>query len=341
MKKTINLALQGGGSHGAFTWGVMDRLLEDERIHVEALSGTSAGAMNAVVFADGWMSEGRAGAKAALERFWRAVSKAGRASPLKRNPIDMWMGNWSLDHSPGYLFMDLLSRVMSPYDFNPFNTNPLLDLISETVNFERVRSCDQVKVFISATNVETGRVRVFRREELTPQMVMASACLPYLFRAVEVEGSHYWDGGYMGNPVLFPFFRHCASDDVVVVKINPVVRPGVPKTAREILNRVNEITFNGSLLREFRAIDFVGRLRDHGFLDAERYKHVLVHVIGDEALLPLTASSKLNSEWAFLTHLKEIGRSAAQRWLDAHYEDLGHRSTVDLRGLYHDQGAEV
>ena len=232
MKKAVNLALQGGGSHGAYTWGVLDRLLEDDRIEIEALSGTSAGAMNAVVLADGLMADGRAGARAALERFWRAVSEAGRLSPIRRNPIDVWMGNWSLDRSPGYLMLDLMSRVLSPYDLNPLDGNPLLDLVESAVDFERVRSCDRVQLFVSATNVESGRVRVFRREELSAKAVMASACLPFLFKAVQIDGVPYWDGGYMGNPALFPFFRRCRSDDVVVVKINPVVRPGVPRTAQ-------------------------------------------------------------------------------------------------------------
>lgn len=334
-QKSINLALQGGGAHGAFTWGVLDKLLEDGRVHIEAISGTSAGAMNAVVVADGLMDGGEEGARRALLRFWKAVSDMARFSPLRRMPIDVWMGNWSLDHSPSFLFLDLLNRVVSPYDLNPYNINPLRDLIAQVVDFDRVRSCDRMRVFISATNVETGRVKVFRRDELTADMVMASACLPFLFQAVVIDGVPYWDGGYMGNPVLFPFFRRCSSDDVVVVRINPVIRKGVPTTAREILNRVNEITFNSSLLREFRAIDFVGRLVDDGLLDPGQYKHVLVHVIeADAALEPLTASSKLNAEWAFLTHLREIGRAAATRWLDESYTSIGHRSTIDLRALF-------
>ncbi len=335
--KAINLALQGGGAHGAFTWGVLDCLLEDGRIEIEAISGTSAGAMNAVVVADGIMRSGRDGARSALKEFWAAVSKAAQGSPIQRSPIDVFMGNWSLDHSPSYLFMDLLNRVASPYQLNPLNFNPLRDLIATQVDFERVRSCDRVKIFVSATNVETGRVKVFKRSELTPDSVMASACLPFVFQAVEIEGVPYWDGGYMGNPVLFPFFNACSSNDVVIVQINPIERPGTPTTAREILNRVNEITFNSSLLREFRAINFTSRLIEEGKLDPNHYRQIFVHrVIAEEALNPLGASSKLNAEWAFLTYLHDIGRRAAAEWLDENYDALGHHSSVDVRSLFQD-----
>jgi NTE family protein len=334
-KKPINLGLQGGGAHGAFTWGVLDKLLEDGRIHIEAISGTSAGAMNAVVVADGLMQAGDEGAREALHSFWKAVSESARTSPIRRTPIDALMGSWNLDYSPAFLFFDLVSRMASPYALNPLNINPLRDLIAEQVDFDRVQSCDKMRLFVSATNVETGRVKVFERQELTPDAVIASACLPFIFQAVEIDGVPYWDGGYMGNPVLFPFFRHCRSDDLVVVQINPVVRPGTPKTAREILDRVNEITFNSSLLREFRAIDFVDRLLEEGRIDKDKYKHVLVHRISaDEVLIPLGASSKLNAEWAFLRHLFDVGREAAGKWLDASFEHLGKRSTLNVRELF-------
>lgn len=333
--KPINLALQGGGAHGAFSWGVLDKLLEDGRIQIEAISGTSAGAMNAVIVADGLMKGGKEAAREALQAFWKAVSHAAKASPIRRSPIDVFMGHWSLDHSPSYLFFDLLNRVASPYELNPFNINPLRDLVAQQVDFESVRACDKMKIFISATNVETGRVKVFRRAELTADAVMASACLPFMFQAVEIEGVPYWDGGYMGNPVLFPFFRNCHSNDVVVVQINPLFRAGTPRTARDILNRVNEITFNSSLMREFRAIDFVDRLIEEGILDTAHYKHVLIHMVHGEAeIKPLGASSKLNAEWAFLTHLRDIGREAGADWLDQHFDKLGRASTVDLRALF-------
>ncbi len=340
-KKAINLALQGGGAHGAYTWGVLDCLLEDGRIKIEAMSGTSAGAMNAVVVADGLMRGGRQGAREALERFWKAVSDAGRLSPIQRGPIDVFMGNWSLDNSPSFVFFDLLHRVTSPYDLNPLNFNPLKAIVEEVVDFDLVRSCDELKVMISATNVETGRVKVFKRHELTADMVMASACLPLLFHAVEIEGVPYWDGGYMGNPVLFPFYEACESDDIVIVQINPVERKGTPQSAREILDRMNEITFNSSLLKELRAIDFVQRLLDDGKLDGKDYRRLHLHIVeSHDEIMPLGASSKINAEWAFLEHLFDIGRRSAADWLDENFEHLGQRSTVDARAMFQGLGAE-
>ncbi len=334
-QKRVNLALQGGGAHGAFTWGVLDRLLEDDRILIEGISGTSAGAMNAVVVAQGLMLGGGQGARAALRHFWMEVGKAGRSSPIQRSPIDVFMGNWSLDTSPSYLFFDILSRLASPYELNPLNLNPLRDLVEALVDFKIVRSCNKVKVFVSATNVETGRVQVFDRTKLTADMVMASACLPFLFQAVEIDGVPYWDGGYMGNPVLFPFFRNCASRDIVVVQINPIQRDGIPKKARDILNRVNEITFNASLLKEFRAIDFVSRLIECGKLDPDEYKQMWIHRIdGERYLKALGASSKMNSETKFLEHLCESGRAAATAWLNTHFDALGNHSSVDIRALF-------
>ena len=341
VRKSINLALQGGGAHGAFTWGVLDRLFEDGRIRIEAVSGTSAGAMNAVVAADGLMRADEDGAREGLERFWRAVSDVARMSPIQRGPIDVFMGNWSLDNNPTYLFFDLLHRVSSPYDVNPFNINPLKTILDDIVDFDLVRGCDSMKVFVSATNVETGRVEVFDRRELTCDMVMASACIPLLFQAVEIDGVPYWDGGYMGNPVLFPFYRASNSPDIVIVQINPVERKGTPRSAREILNRVDEITFNGSLLKELRAIDFVQRLLAEGKLDPKLYRRVHVHVIqAQDRILPLGASSKVNAEWRFLRHLFEIGRQAAGDWIETTYDQLGQCSTVNTRAMFQGAGAQ-
>lgn len=333
--KSINLALQGGGSHGAFTWGVLDRILEDPYIKIEAISGTSAGAMNAVVLADGCMKGGDEGAREALRSFWKAVSDGAKNSPIQRTPWDKMTGNWSLDMSPGYLMSDMLSKLVSPYQLNPLNYDPLRKIIEDQVDFETVRSCDKLKVLISATNVHTGRVKVFDRTKLTVDMVMASACLPMVYQAVEIDGIPYWDGGYAGNPAIFPFFENCESPDIVIVQINPIERPSTPRTAREIMNRVNEITFNNSLLKEFRAIEFVARLLENGQLDEAQYKRVFPHVISaDEALIPLSASSKMNAEWAFLEHLFEIGRNTADQWIADCYEHIGERSTVDTRAMF-------
>lgn len=338
--KSINLALQGGGAHGAFTWGVLDRILEDGRLWIEAISGTSAGAMNAVVVADGLMRDGCSGARIALHEFWSAVSRASRMSPIQRAPLDMFMGNWSMDCSPGYIFLDFLSRLASPYELNPWRLNPLQDILEKVVDFEKVRCCDQTKVFVSATNVETGRVKVFDPRSLTSDMVMASACLPYMFQAVEIDGVPYWDGGFMGNPVLFPFYDATDCRDIVIVQINPIERKGAPRTARDILNRMNEITFNGSLLKELRSVDFVRRLIEQGKLDPRHYRQLKIHIVEAQAqLAPLGASTKLNAEWAFLRHLFEIGRRAADDWLERHFDNIGQRSTVDLRAMFQGIGA--
>lgn len=334
--KLLNLALQGGGAHGAFTWGVLDRLLEDGRIEVEAISGTSAGAINSVVLVDGFMQGGHDGAREALHAFWEQIAKIGAFSPIQRSPLDIWQGNFSLDHNPAYLFFDMLTRMASPYDLNPANINPMRDLLETRVDFERVRHCSEMKIFISATNVHTGRVKVFTGEEITTDTVLASSCLPLLFQAVEIDGIPYWDGGFMGNPVLFPFFYNCQSDDILLIQINPMERAETPTTSREILNRLNEITFNASLNKELRAIEFVSRLIEAEDLDEERYKRVRMHLIeAEEELSTLSASSKLNAEWAFLVHLRDIGRLAAADWLEQNFDALGKKATFDLAAHFH------
>ncbi len=339
--KAINLALQGGGAHGAFTWGVLDRLFEEDHLWIEAISGTSAGAMNAVVATQGMYDNGADGARQALEDFWRKVSDTARTSPLQRTPLDMLLGNWSLEHTPGYMMLDLMTRLASPYDLNPFDINPLRDLVEEFVDFDKVARETDMEVFLSATNVETGRVRVFRRHEISTDVIMASACLPFMYKAVEIDGVPYWDGGYMGNPVLFPFIDYSPSSDIVIVQINPIERPGTPRTAHDILNRVNEITFNASLLRDLRAIDFVDRLLEEGKLSADSYRKMKIHVIdGCGDMLKLDASSKLNAEWAFLIHLRDIGRNTAQEWLKKHFDDIETRSTVDIRAMFAGIGSQ-
>ena len=333
--KKINLALQGGGSHGAFTWGVLDKLLEDGRLAFDAISGTSAGAMNAVVMTHGFhRGGGNDGARAALESFWQGVSKVSEFSPIRRSPLDMLMGSWSLDHSIGYLAFDMMSRLLSPYELNPANINPLRDLLAEQVDFEHLKECNEIKLFISATNVHTGRARVFERHELTLDMVMASACLPFMFQAVEIDGVPYWDGGYMGNPVLYPFFYKSASRDVLIVHINPIERHDTPNSAQEILNRVNEITFNSSLLNELRAVDFVARLLEEGNLDTSRYRKILVHrIAADNVLNSLGASSKLNAEWDFFVYLRDLGRQSAADRLRDHFNKIGHESSIDIKEI--------
>ncbi len=339
--KPVNLALQGGGAHGAFTWGVLDRILEDGRLEIAGISGTSAGAMNAVVLADGYTRAGTEGARAALDVFWRSMSESAKFSPLRRTPFDVLTGQWGLEHNPVYHALDALSRLASPYQLNPMKVNPLRDLLEKNVDFERVRACTAFKLYISATNVETGKVKVFPRGALTADMVMASACLPTLYQAVEVDGVPYWDGGYMGNPALFPFHGHTGTDDVVVIQINPIERKGAPRTPQEIQNRINEISFNGSLLKELRAIDFVDRLIREGKLSPDDYRQVRVHVIENQAALkPLGASSKMNTEWAFLTKLRDLGRDTASTWLDETAPFIGERSSVNLREMFQGIGSQ-
>ena len=256
----INIALQGGGAHGAFTWGVLDRLLEDGRLLIDGISGTSAGAMNAAVLAYGLARGGPPAARAALDEFWRRTSAASAYSPMQPSWFDRWIGNGGMEWSPAYFVFDTLTRFFSPYQLNPMNTNPLRDGLNAVVDFDVLRRAQDVKLFLCATNVRSGRISVFETHEIGPEAVLASACLPFLFQAVEIDGEHYWDGGYMGNPVLFPLFYQTDTRDVVVVMVNQIRRDKLPRTPVEIADRVNEISFNSSLMREMRAVEFVSRM---------------------------------------------------------------------------------
>lgn len=333
--KTLNLALQGGGSHGAFTWGVLDRLLEDGRIEFDSICGTSAGAMNAVVMAAGWAENGRTGARERLDRFWNRIADIGALSPIHRTVIDTLMGNWRIDTSPGFVALDLMGRVLSPYQTNPLNLNPLRDVLAEVVDMDLVRYASGLNLFLCATNVHTGKVKVFDNSDLSLDAVMASACLPFMFQAVEIKGEHYYDGGYMGNPALFPLAYNSACRDVLIVQINPLYRKEVPTTAQEILDRVNEITFNSSLMREMRAVHFVNRLIAGGKLDPEAYRITRIHMIETDAeMAKMHASSKLNPERLFLHHLRDIGRRVAGEWIDAHLASVGVESSIDVRSTF-------
>jgi NTE family protein len=328
----VDLALQGGGSHGAFTWGVLDRLLEEPWLEIEAASGTSAGAMNAAVLAHGLLAGGREGAREALSRFWRKVSEAAAFSPLKRGPIDVLLGRWSLDNSPAYLAMDIATRVFSPYDLDFGLPNPLAAVLSEVIDFDRLPQ-SPVKLFITATNVETGRPRVFRNADVTPAALMASACLPFMFQAVEIDGAPYWDGGYSGNPTMTPLIDECVSDDTIIVGINPVQRPGVPKSARDILNRLNEVAFNAVLLKELQMMALLRSVAEPGNEKTAHWARMRVHLVRSDMLLDLGASSKLNAEWEFLTMLRDEGRRAAEAFLANHADALGKRSTLPIEYL--------
>jgi NTE family protein len=328
----IDLALQGGGAHGAFTWGVLDRLLEEPRLQIEGISGTSAGAMNAAVLAHGHATGGFEGAKAALEEFWRRVSRAALLSPFRRTPLDIMMGRWTLDTSPIFLALDVAARVFSPYDLNPRGANPMRDILAECVDFTLLAQ-SPIQLFVTATNVRTGRGRVFRNAELTPDVLLASACLPTLFQAIEIDGEPYWDGGYVGNPTITPLVRECASSDTVLIQVNPVERPGTPRSARDILDRLNEVSFNSPLMKELRLIAVLRQVANTGDCEGARWAGMRIHRIASAMMTELGYSSKLNAEWEFFCMLRNEGRRCAESFLKEHLQDLGRRSTFDLDSL--------
>jgi len=328
-KKRIDLALQGGGSHGAFTWGVLDRLLEEESLEIAGVSGTSAGAMNAAVMASGYANGSNAGARDALQRFWKEVSDGARFSPFKRTFVDMMVGRWSLDQNPSFQVAELIGRIISPYDMPGDIPNPLKAILEKTIDFEALRS-GTMKVFVTATNVRTGRGKLFRNKDIHPDVLMASACLPTLFKSVVIDGEAYWDGGYSGNPSLTPLIRECDSMDTLIVQLNPIERPGIPTRSNEILSRLNEIAFNSVLQQELRMMALLRNATttddgEGGLWGAQR-----VHLISSELMLDLGYSSKLNAEWDFLCMLRDDGRRCAEQFLAQHNADIGLRSTLDF-----------
>ncbi|GAB3630504.1 alpha/beta hydrolase [Pandoraea terrae] len=329
--RRINIALQGGGSHGAFTWGVLDRLLEDSRIEIDGISGTSAGAMNATVLAYGLASGGREAARRALEAFWHKLAEWARFSPLQPTWMDRMMGRGNMNLSPMWLMFDYLTRFFSPYQLNPCNVNPLRDMLSNTVDFNVLQNSSSIKLFLCATNVLTGRIRIFTNREIGIEAVMASSCLPHLFQAVEIDGEYYWDGGYMGNPPIYPLIYETDTNDVLIIRLNPIRIPDVPNTAQEILDRVNTLSFNSSLMREMRAVDFVTRLIDEGALDRTQYRRMFIHSIdAEQEMARLGVSSKFSADRKFICELFALGRERADAWLKANFDALGQRSSTDI-----------
>ena len=328
----IDLALQGGGAHGAFTWGVLDRLLEEPWLNIDAISGTSAGAMNAAVLADGWMDGGAAGARAALDNYWELVAQGAIFSPLQRTPMDRLLGRWSIDFSPVFVGFDLMARLFSPYDLNPYNFNPLNTILDKSIDFTRLAR-SPIKLFITATNVRTGRGRVFRNAEITSLVLLASACLPTMFQAIEIEGEAYWDGGFAGNPTITPLVRESDAQDTILVQINPRERPGTPRSASEILNRLNEVSFNAALMKELRMIALLRQVADPGSGEGARWAGMRTHCIMSDMIADLGSSSKLNAERPFLHMLRAEGRRAAGAFLDESAHHLGQRSTTDVDAL--------
>lgn len=335
-KKKISVALQGGGAHGAFSWGVLDRLLEDGRFEFDGFTGTSAGGMNAVAMAQGLMKDGQQGARDELRVFWKRISESGEHSPLNnRGPIDKAMGKYTMYNSPGFVVFDYLSRIFSPYELNPLQVDPLKDVIMKSFDFEALRAYKGCKVFLCATHVFSGKLKLFSLDEMKPECLLATACLPSIHNAVMVDGEYYWDGGFIGNPVFFPLIYDCESTDIVYIQLNPTYREKVPTTAREIADRLNEITNNASVVREMRAIHFISELIDSGQLDPEKHRRVHLHTIEDEACFQeLGWSSKLNTEWDFLTHLFEKGRLAADAWIKEHFHKIGNQSSAVVKDHY-------
>lgn len=337
--RQIDLALQGGGAHGAFTWGVLDRVLEDERIEIAGISGTSAGAMNAVVLADGLAAGGRRGARESLRRFWYRISRAAGHAPAVANAVTAMFGHW-IEGGPLHFYLDWLGRSLPLRHVNALNLNPLREILRSEVDFERVRACRKVRLFVSATNVRTGRLKEFRQPELTADTVIASACLPLLFHPVEIDGEAYWDGGYVGNPSLLPLVEESPASDLVLVQINPSRREGLPAGSSEIMDRINEITFNSSLVKELQTFGLLQRLLQLEGTPPDGQRAPLfrqiaalrMHRIGGEAeLLRFGAHSKTNTAWPFLIELHAIGYHAAHSWIERQFTHLGRRSTHSLQ----------
>ncbi|MEM8551209.1 MAG: patatin-like phospholipase family protein [Pseudomonadota bacterium] len=333
----IDIALQGGGAHGAFTWGVLTRLVEHKRFKIEGISGTSAGGMNAVALAQG-LAEGspdRVGEL--LETFWQRVAEVAAFSPIQRGPIDRMLGRWSMDFSFGYVAAQQWQSMLSPYQWNPLNLNPLRKIVEKTFDFELINSDAAPNIFQSATNVRTGRRRIFRKGEISVYTTLASACLPSLYHAVEVDGEHYWDGGYMGNPPLLPLLNESDARDILLVQINPFVREDLPGNAAEISNRINEITFNASLIHELRTVGLLKQVIDAEGLERPAYVDGRLHAIpAAEEMLKLNVSSKMNPEPKFLRHLHDLGRQSAEEWLAEHGKDVGVRSSWVPREVLED-----
>jgi len=334
--RVINLALQGGGAHGAFTWGVLDRLLADKRIFIEGISGTSAGAMNGALLAYGMAHSGRDGARRILREFWERTSDFSRYSPFQPSVFDRWAGNHNLDYSPAYQAFDFITRMLSPYQLNPTGYHPVRELISDLVDFDTLRKVKHVRLFISTTNVRSGKIRVFPIQEITADVLLASACLPHLFQAVEIDGEYYWDGGFMGNPAMFPLLYQCKANDIMLVEINPIRIDEVPQTARGIVDRMNSISFNATMMREMRTIAFVTQmLEQHRLTGRSHLRRIYFHMMqAEKEMSNYGASSKFNVHRDFIEVLFQLGTKTADAWLVENYDKLGNESSIDLQKLF-------
>lgn len=330
-QKTISIGMQGGGSHGAFTWGVLDYLLEDGRLKIEGASGTSAGGMNCLALAQGLAESGTDGARKSLHRYWKILSEKSKKIGMSPTPIDNFLGGHGISTNPLFQIMGQITKNLSPYEWNPKNQNMLADLVKELFNFKKISSFEEFKVFLCATNVRTSKLKIFSGNEITPEAVLASACLPTLFQAVNIEGDDYWDGGFIGNPAIFPLIYNCESPDVLVILLTPQYRHTTPKTLAEIHWRQMELSLINTLTREMRAIQFVSKLIDDGIADKTKIKKINMHLIENtDVFADLDHTSALNSDWDFLTFLFEKGRETAEKWMKKNYDGIGVRSTANL-----------
>jgi NTE family protein len=332
-KKRISIAMQGGGSHGAYTWGVLDRLLQEKDLVVEGVSGPSAGGMNAVATAQGILNGGNEGARQLLTEYWNVNSKAGESSIFKPGVLDVLAGKYTMHNSPGFLFFDFITKILSPYQLNPLGTNPLRSIVEQLFDFDKLNEFGAVKVFLAATHVYTGKLKVFSNvnKELCTEALLATACLPTLFAAVLVKGEYYWDGGFIGNPVIYPLIYDCETPDIMLIKLNPTHRNKLPTSASEIGDRLNEITNNTSIMREMRSMHFITKLIDEGIVAPGKMKRLHVHMIEDEkAFYDLGWSSKLNTDKDFLDYLFNAGRKSADKWLEKNYDKINKETTADV-----------
>lgn len=333
-RKKINLALQGGGSHGAFTWGILDKLLESDLFIIDGISSTSAGSMNAAALAQGYLQGGREGARETLEIFWRAMSDYGALFGItQKTPIDYFLAPFS--EAPfNFQLFNAITGLFSPYQFNPFNFHPIRDVLEKIIDLEALKKKSKIKLFICASNVRTGKVRIFNNNELSINAFLASACLPKLFQAIEIEGEHYWDGGYLGNPAIFPLIYETTCNDILILHTVPIVRETLPTTTAEIESRLREVSFNSSLMREMRVIAFVSKLISQGWIQQEfqdKLKLMLIHCIrADKCLCDFPLSTVYSPEWEFLISLRDMGRLAATVWIDQHFHSVGKKTTIDF-----------
>lgn len=333
-KKKVNLALQGGGAHGAFTWGVLDKFLERDVFTIEGISATSAGSMNAVALAQGMMEGGNEGARKLLHEFWQATSSYSAALGVTTpSPLDLFLEPYTKVPSNFYFFSTIMN-LFSPYQFNPMNFHPIREVLENIIDIEKIKKQSTIKLFICATNVKTGKIRIFTEPELSINAILASACLPKLFQAVEVEGEYYWDGGYLGNPAIFPLIYNTNSKDIIILHVVPIVRSVIPTNIMEIDTRLREVSFNSSLMREMRAIAFVTKLIDEGWIREEhhhRLKRMYIHCLrADQALAQLPLASVMVPDWQFLLQLRDLGRQAAEDWLQENYAAIGNKTTINF-----------